>query len=100
MTTQREWVDEMANETGATLLLMEGFDDCIVGTVSHANRTFVVYDRHRIIKKLMDEQAMTEEEAWEFHEFNQACAFVSENTPGFLDRAPTLVTVVNPKDNK
>jgi hypothetical protein len=85
---QRDWVDEIANETGATLLLMDGFDDCIVGTVSQFNRTFVVYDRRKVIKKLMDEQAMTEEEAWEFHEFNQISAFVGDHTPGFLDTVP------------
>lgn len=88
MTRQRDWVDEMANETGAVLLVMEGYDDCIIGTVSQFNRTFVVYDRRKVINKLMSEQEMSEEEAWEFHEVNQVGAFIGETTPGFLDVPP------------
>lgn len=87
MTAQREWVDEMATEAEVHLLVMDGFDDCIVGIVTQFRRTFVVYDRTKVIAKLM-EQGMTEEEAWEYHEFNQTSAFVGDNTPGFLDRAP------------
>lgn len=87
----REWIDEMANETEAKLLVMDGFDDCITGIVTQFHRTFVVYDRAKVIKKLMTEHEMTEEEAWEYHEFNQAGAFIGEHTPGFLDIAPVMV---------
>lgn len=88
MTVQRDWIDSLANETGATLIVIDGYDDCIIGTVSQFNRTFVVYDRRKVIKKLVEEQGMSEEEAWEFHEFNQVGAFVGEHTPAFLDLVP------------
>lgn len=85
----REWIDEMATETGARLLVMDGFDDCIVGIVTQFQRAFVIYDRLKVIQKLMRRDEMTEEEAWEYHESQQLSMFVGEHTPGFLDRAPT-----------
>ena len=91
--TPREWIDEMATETDARLLVMDGFDDCIVGIVTQFQRAFVVYDRAKVIAKLINEQGMTEDEAWEFHEFNQVGAFVGTSTPGFLDRAPRVMRV-------
>lgn len=67
------------------MLLMDGFDDCIAGIIDDQwGRRFVVYDRSRVIKKLMD-SGMSEEEAYEYHHFNQAGAWMGSETPAFLD---------------
>ena len=66
------------------LLKMDGYNDCILGIVERCGQQpFYVYDTELIIEKLMDE-GMTEEEAIEFHEYNQAGAWLGEGTPGFL----------------
>ncbi len=73
------------NETfDCELLKMDGFDDCIEGVVTRINQSpFIVYDYQKVIDKLMT-QGMSYEEAVEFHEFNQACAYIGESTPGFI----------------
>lgn len=66
------------------LLTMDGFDDCIEG-VSYGKTTgmVVVYDREKVIEKLMS-HGMTYAEAEEYHEYNQADAWVGDTTPIFI----------------
>jgi hypothetical protein len=67
------------------LMVMDGYDDCIVGTMRGADEGHIlVYDREKVIRKLMAE-GMDRDEAEEFHEFNQAGAYVGPQTPIFLD---------------
>ena len=80
----RRMIDEFATDTGIELKVMDGYDDCIVGICQRFNDTFVVYDRARVIQKLMAD-GMTFDEAMEFHEFNQLGAWVGAGTPAFLD---------------
>jgi hypothetical protein len=84
----RAWVDEYSDmnvqdDESNGLLIMDGYDDCIVGIAEQFNRVFVVYDRTKVINKLV-EQGMTLEEAEEFHEFNQANAWHGDHTPAFI----------------
>ena len=63
---------------------MNGFDDCIVGVVEQYGRPSVLcYSVEKVINRLMAD-GMTEEEAFDYHQFNQACAYVGETTPAFL----------------
>lgn len=70
------------------LLVMDGYDDCIVGVATRfcdgGHESFVVYDRRRVLQRLMAE-GMDEAEAEEFHEYNQVGAFHGPRTPAFLD---------------
>ncbi len=68
------------------LLTMDGYDDCIIGIGYRAGESnnYVVYDTKKIINKLM-KQGMSYHEAVEFHEFNQACAWVGDKTPAFVE---------------
>ena len=89
----REWIDEVSDELSGGdesggLLLMDGFDDCIVGIGQRFTDYAVVYDFERVIAKLMAD-GMTRDEAIEFHEFNQLGAWVGSSTPIFL-RFPAL----------
>jgi hypothetical protein len=67
-------------------LLMDGFDDCILGILERfgIDQPIVVYDREKVIAKLMDRDGMTHEEALDFYYFNQLGAWVGEKTPAFL----------------
>jgi hypothetical protein len=81
MKTTRE---ELAEQYGDDILLMDGYDDCVVGVVEQFGRPPIVcYDRELVIRKLM-EDGMTQEEAEEFFEFNQIGAWAGERTPCFM----------------
>ena len=82
MTTEQ--IDELADECESPLLRMDGYDDCVIGVARiFSGDPFLVYDREKVIEKLMSD-GMEYEEAEEFHEFNQAGAWLGEGTPAFL----------------
>jgi hypothetical protein len=65
------------------LLFADGFDDCIAGlTIGEKGLPVVIYSRDAVINKLAEE--MSEDEAWEYFDFNIACAYVGPRTPQFL----------------
>jgi hypothetical protein len=81
MKTSRE---ELAEQFGDDILLMDGFDDCVVGVVEQFGRPPIVcYDRDKVIRKMVAD-GMTYEEAEEFFEYNQIGAWVGDRTPCFL----------------
>ena len=66
---------------------VDGFDDCVVGVGRRCSQPMLlVYDVNKMIQQMMEQDGMTEEEAWEFYEFNQVGAWVGELTPIFLER--------------
>ena len=66
------------------LLLMDDYDDAIVGLVDRFGQpTIVCYDKEKVIEKLMAD-GMTDEEALEWYEYNQIGAWMGETTPCFL----------------
>jgi hypothetical protein len=68
------------------LIQMDGFEDCAIGLLERFGQPpIIVYDRRRVIAKLMA-QGMTDEEAEEYYGFNQLGAWVGEYTPAFLVR--------------
>jgi hypothetical protein len=88
----REWLDRVSderflNDESNGLLVMDGFDDCIVGLCHRFNESFVVYDQQKVIAKLVS-QGMSEEDAREFHDFNQLGAWSGDHTPGFIETPP------------
>lgn len=81
----KPWLQFMTDTYG-DLLTMDGYDDCIIGLCSRPGADpFYVYDRAKVIKRLMKD-GMTEDEASDFHQFNQAGTFMGPHTPGFLIR--------------
>lgn len=73
---------EYAAERNPEALVMDGFDDCIVGFCQH--NQVLVYDVQKILAQHVA-NGMTQEEAVEFFEFNQAGAHFGEGTPLFLE---------------
>ena len=70
------------------MLQMDGYDDCVVGTVSRFGMSPVLcYDLHKVIAKMVAD-GMTEEEAYEYYNFNMIGAGVGEGTPAFICLEP------------
>lgn len=66
------------------LLVMDGYDDCIVGVVERfGQEPIVCYDKGKIMHKLQ-EGGMSRDEAIEFFHFNQFGAWMGDLTPCFL----------------
>lgn len=69
------------------MILMDGYNDCIVGFVEQFGRPSIVcYDKSLIIQRLMSD-GMSQEDAEEYFEYNQIGAYVGEFTPCFLTLA-------------
>jgi hypothetical protein len=65
------------------LLFADGYDDCIIGLTFRNDTLVVLYGTLKIISKLTKD--MSEEEAWDFFEFNISGAYVGERTPVFYE---------------
>jgi len=66
------------------LLVMDGYDDCIIGVVERCGQEPIVcYDKGKVIKQL-ESNDMTTEEAEEFFYCNQIGAWMGDTTPCFL----------------
>ena len=67
------------------MLKMDGFDDALIGRADvWVGNTIVdrlVYSGEKVIEVLMDRDGMTEEEAYEFMDFNIAGAYMGPHTP-------------------
>ena len=75
-----------------TLMVMEGYDDCIIGVVERFGQSPIVcYDKVKIIQKL-ESDGMDNEEAEEFFSFNQLGAGMGDLTPCFLSPTESDVT--------
>jgi hypothetical protein len=73
-------------ETDPEVLLMDGFDDCIIGICeAFGSVPVIAYDYDKVIATLQSD-GMTYEEAVECHAFNQFGAYVGERTPVFIRR--------------
>lgn len=72
-------------EAHPDVMLVDGYDDCIIGIVNRIGTSSVLlYDTEKIIAKLVKD-GLTDEEAYEFFEFNILGAYVGEHTPAFLE---------------
>ena len=67
-------------------MTMDGFDDCAIGVLERSGmKRIVVYDKEKVIEKLMDGGIPTYDGALDFYEYNQLGAFLGDNSaPGFL----------------
>lgn len=77
----RDYIDEIAE--GA--ILMDGYDDCIIGiSEEFGMEPRIVYSKQRIIQKMVKTDLMTEEEAIEYFYFNMVGGYFGERNPIFL----------------
>ena len=62
-------------------MLVDGHDDALAG---YDTKGRAIYFTDHIIGTLMQRDGMTEEEAFEFFNFNIECAYVGEYTPIYM----------------
>lgn len=75
---------EQIGEVNEGAMFAEGFDDCLLGYVERFGApALALYDRERVIEKLMKRDGMARDVADEFFDFNIIGAWVGENTPAF-----------------
>ena len=77
--------NELAEHFGDDLMFATNFDNAIIGvSMGISCGTKVVYDAEEMAKTLVVSEGITEQEAWEYLEFNTFNAYVGENTPIFV----------------
>lgn len=79
-----EVTQEMLMDFAEEAIVLEGFDDCIVGLTEEFGNGFrVLYSVKCIVNKLMQD-GMSEEEALEYYGYNILNAHMGEQNPIFL----------------
>ena len=74
------------------LVMDGGYDDCVVGVLERFGmESIVLYDKAKVIDKLIEDGCDDYEGAVEFYEFNQLGGWHGDKTPGFLVRLPDAV---------
>jgi hypothetical protein len=63
------------------MLTADGFDDAIIGETT---KELVVYNVATIIDILMERDGMTEDEAFEYFDYNIDGSYMGEQTPIFM----------------
>ena len=77
--------NELIEQFGDDLMFAVNFDNSIIGvSMGISCGTKVVYDAEEMAKTLVVSEGITEQEAWEYLEFNTFNAYVGENTPIFV----------------
>ena len=77
--------NELAEHFGNDLLFADNFDNAIIGvSMGISCGTKVVYDAEEMARTLVVSEGITEQEAWEYLEFNTFNAYVGDNTPIFV----------------
>jgi len=80
-----QWVREKAALCDEELIVLaDGFEDAILGTVEVSGRVVVVYSTSKIVEELM-QGGLSYEEAIEYFNFNIEGAYVGPYTPLYLD---------------
>lgn len=80
----QETLREMIECFNEEALVMDGYDDCIIGVAECFGKSpSVVYDVNKVLEKLMGD-GMTHEEALEYYDYNMVGAYVGESTPIFV----------------
>lgn len=82
-----EHIRKHVSDANEDALFMDGFDECIVGftlvQTEEGTKAVACYSLPAVIKKHMD-SGMTEDEAYEYFNFNQLSANMGANSPTFI----------------
>ena len=76
--------NELAEHFGDDLVFATNFDNAIIGVSLGGNTRSVVYDAEEMARTLVVSEGITEQEAWEYLEFNTFNAYAGDNTPIFV----------------
>jgi|APGre2960657444_1045066.scaffolds.fasta_scaffold290200_1 hypothetical protein len=87
MSLDRPAIQEILSDREMNLLLMDGFDEAIIGYTTRMNQPdCAVYDYDTMVNVCMWRDGMTDEEAIEYIEFNCQGAWMGEETPYIVRR--------------
>lgn len=68
-------------------LTVDGFEDCLIGVAERFGGLLTLaYDKDKILKKMMDRDGMTWEDAEEYFDYNIVGAWVGDKTPIFISK--------------
>jgi hypothetical protein len=87
-------------EHKTSYLKADGFDDCFMGVgFSFGRHGVLVYDETKVIENLV-KQGMTEEEAYEYYEYNILGACLGDNMPIFMRQCSMneIEELLNPEE--
>lgn len=77
----REFCTEYGDDD---VVIFHGFDDCVIGIAEQfSSGPILVYDRDKVLAKLMQED-LSEEDAWEHFYYNIAGTWAGDRTPIFV----------------
>ncbi len=79
----KDRIEKFCVENEIEVLFADGFDDAVIGLGRSFDKYKVIYEKSKVIKKLMED--MTCEEAEEYFEYNIIGAYVGDGTPMFLE---------------
>lgn len=82
MTQISEYTLSAIAEVNPDAVKIENFDECIIGMCNTFHGAVLLYDENLIIEQL--KKGMTEEEAWEYYDFNILTTNYGEYSPVFL----------------
>ena len=68
------------------LMIIDGFDEAVLGVGSRVGMDVLVYDRKIMVDILTERDGMTELEAQEYIDYNITGAWMGDLTPIVLDR--------------
>ena len=77
--------EDLVEECGQDFLFADGFDSAIIGCAIGFDSGRVVYDSQQMVH-ILTKDGLSEEEAWEFLEFNTFGAYVGEQTPIYINK--------------
>jgi hypothetical protein len=78
----REEIDQHLKNIGEEALLMDGFDEALIGFSKRINEPMLaVYKWQRMVQILKNRDKMSYEEAVEYIEYNCIGAWIGEQTP-------------------
>jgi hypothetical protein len=83
MNKKQKRIFEQMLEMNPDAMQADGFEDCVVGISVGFKGSCLIYDMRKVINKLKKD-GMTEEEAWEYFDYNILGSWVGEFTPVFL----------------
>ena len=80
--TTRKQIDSFFDELEESRLLMDGFDEAIIGYSQRCNeRVLAVYSYEKMVEVLVSRDRIEYEEAVEYIDFNCGGAWVGDGTP-------------------
>ncbi len=81
-TPLRKKINEVLIQQDENALLMDGFDEALIGFSQRINEPLLaVYSYSKIIETLISRDGMTDEEAMEYVDYNCVGSWVGERTP-------------------